>query len=69
MEIGRMGTIVHDMLVKIRVAYTSQDRHAFDEVEKMDDQIDLLREYIIHYLVRSVSSIYQQSRNMNLFPS
>jgi phosphate:Na+ symporter len=50
MEIGHMGAITRDMLVKIREAFTTQDRHAFEEVEKMDDQIDLLREYIIHYL-------------------
>ena len=50
MEIGRMGAITRDMLVRIREAFTTQDRQAFEEVEKMDDQIDLLREYIIHYL-------------------
>mgnify|MGYP001556980578 CR=1 FL=1 len=50
MEIGRMGAITGDMLVRIREAFTTQDRHALEEVEKMDDQIDLLREYIIHYL-------------------
>ena len=50
MEIGRMGAITRDMLINIREAFTNQDRHAFEEVEKMDDQIDLLREYIIHYL-------------------
>ena len=50
MEIGRMGAISMNMLVKIREAFTTQDRHAFEEVEKMDDQIDLLREFIIHYL-------------------
>jgi phosphate uptake regulator len=48
MELGRMGTITRDMLVKIREAFTAQDRLAFDEVVKMDDQIDLLREFIIH---------------------
>lgn len=50
MEIRRMGMITKDMLVKIREAFTTQDQRAFDEVEKMDDQIDLLREFIIHYL-------------------
>lgn len=50
MEIGRMGMITMDMLVKIREAFITQDQHAFEEVEKMDDKIDLLRDYIIRYL-------------------
>ncbi len=50
MEIKRMGMITKDMLVKIREAFTTQDQRTFDDVEKMDDQIDLLREFIIHYL-------------------
>ena len=51
-EIGHMGGITQAMLVQIREAFAQADREAFKAVEKMDDQIDLLHDYIIHYLGR-----------------
>ncbi len=51
-EIGHMGGIAEAMLVKVRIAFKEADRAALDEVEKMDDQIDLLHDFIIHYLGR-----------------
>lgn len=51
-EIGHMGGIAQAMLVKVREAFNQSDRAALEEVEKMDDQIDLLHDFIIHYLGR-----------------
>ncbi len=50
MEIARMGEITQAMLVEIHDAFQKEDRTAFENVEKMDDQIDLLHDHIIHYL-------------------
>ncbi len=50
MEIGRMGEITQAMLMEINEAFIKEDRTAFEDIEKMDDQIDLLHDHIIHYL-------------------
>lgn len=49
-EIGHMGVIARDMLVKVREAFNQSDWTALEEIEKMDDQVDLLHDFIIHYL-------------------
>ncbi len=49
-EIGHMGEITQAMLLTVRDAFVKADREALEAVEKMDDQIDLLHDYIIHYL-------------------
>jgi len=51
-EIGHMGGITQAMLVKVREAFSQTDRAALEAVEKMDDQVDLLHDFIIHYLGR-----------------
>lgn len=51
-EIGHMGTITQAMLVKVREAFSQADRAALQAIEKMDDKIDLLHDFIIHYLGR-----------------
>ncbi len=38
------------MLKNTRTAFRTSNRVLLDEVEKMDDQVDLLHERIIHYL-------------------
>ena len=51
-EIGHMGGITLAMLERIREAFSQEDVAAFEAVEKMDDQVDLLHDFIIHYLGR-----------------
>ena len=51
-ELGHMGGISQAMLVKLKEAFNQEDQSALDDVEKMDDQVDLLHDFIIHYLGR-----------------
>jgi phosphate:Na+ symporter len=50
MEIHRMGDIAFNMVEKLRPAMQAGDLRQFDELEKMDDQVDVLQKHIIDYL-------------------
>ncbi len=49
-EFGRMGAIAQEMMLKIREGFIQENFAVLKEVEKMDDQIDLLHDFIINYL-------------------
>jgi phosphate:Na+ symporter len=50
LEIGHMGEIINHMLASTYTAFTQRDRGKFDEVLKMDDQVDILNDAILEYL-------------------
>lgn len=50
MEIGHMGEVLEDMWTRLNEAFESRDRETFDEVARMDDQIDILHGEIVSYL-------------------
>ncbi len=49
-ECHRLGTIALDMVSMIGPALRERDTEHFDELEKLDDQIDVLHENILNYL-------------------
>jgi len=49
-ECHRLGTIALDMVSMIGPALRERDTEHFDELEKLDDQIDVLHESILNYL-------------------
>ena len=50
LEIGHMGESVQSMLTTMMPAVLSGDRDSLKETAKMDDEVDLLHQYIIEYL-------------------
>ena len=50
LEIGHMGEIIDHMLASTYAAFNERDRGKFDEVLKMDDQVDILNDAILKYL-------------------
>jgi phosphate:Na+ symporter len=50
MESQRLGSIAFSMVEKLRPAYQSRDMQQLAELEKMDDQVDVLKEHILEYL-------------------
>jgi phosphate:Na+ symporter len=50
MEIGHMGEVLEAMWSRLSEAFESRDRDRFDEVARMDDQIDILQAAIVGYL-------------------
>jgi phosphate:Na+ symporter len=50
LEIGHMGEIITRMLATTDDAFKQRDRGKFDEVLKMDDQVDILNDAILKYL-------------------
>ena len=50
MEGQRLGGIAFTMLEKLKPAFQSRDMKQLDELEKMDDQVDVLKEHILEYL-------------------
>jgi len=52
LEIGHMGERVEEMLQRAMPAILKGDRETLKEVEKIDDEVDLLDGYIIRFLSR-----------------
>jgi len=50
MEIGHVGEVLEGMWSRLSEAFESRDRETFDEVARMDDQIDILHAEIVGYL-------------------
>jgi len=50
MEGQRLGSIAFTMLEKLKPALQSRDMKQLAELEKMDDQVDVLKEHILEYL-------------------
>ena len=50
MEGQRLGSIAFTMLEKLKPAFQSRDMKQLGELEKMDDQVDVLKEHILEYL-------------------
>ena len=50
MESQRLGSIAFTMLEKLKPAFQSRDMKQLGELEKMDDQVDVLKEHILEYL-------------------
>jgi phosphate:Na+ symporter len=50
MEGQRLGSIAFTMLEKLKPAFQSRDMKQLAELEKMDDQVDVLKEHILEYL-------------------
>jgi len=56
-EIGHMGEVISEMLVRLEEGFLQRDRHKLEEVTMMDDKVDILNEAILEYL----SEIRQQT--------
>jgi len=52
LELGHQGTIVREMLHRVRRAFNSGLRADLEEVVAMDEQVDTLQKHILHYLGR-----------------
>ena len=50
MEIGHVGEVLEGMWSRLTEAFESRDRDTFDEVARMDDQVDILHAEIVGYL-------------------
>ena len=50
LEIARMGEIIQQMLDGLRTGWLGRDRGKLEDVQKMDDQIDVLENEILNYL-------------------
>ncbi len=50
MEIGHVGEVLEGMWSRLSEAFGSRNRDTFDEVARMDDQIDILHAEIVGYL-------------------
>ena len=50
LEIGHMGEVLEAMWGHLSGAFDSRERETFDEVARMDDQIDILHAEIVGYL-------------------
>jgi len=50
MEGQRLGSITFTMIEKLKPAFESRDMKQLAELEKMDDQVDVLKEHILEYL-------------------
>jgi len=50
LELGRLGEVVQDMLGRLPDAFTSGRYEPLEEIEKMDDQVDVLEGAILGYL-------------------
>jgi phosphate:Na+ symporter len=50
MEIGHVGEVLMGMWSRLSEAFGSRNRDTFDEVARMDDQIDILHAEIVGYL-------------------
>ena len=50
MEIGHVGEVLEGMWSRLGEAFESRSRDTFDEVARMDDQIDILHAEIVGYL-------------------
>jgi phosphate:Na+ symporter len=50
METHRLGDIASSMVEKLGPALEAGDTRQLDELEKMDDQVDVLQEHILDYL-------------------
>jgi phosphate:Na+ symporter len=50
METHRLGDIAFSMVEKLGPALQTGDMRQLDELEKMDDQVDVLQEHILNYL-------------------
>lgn len=50
LEIARMGEIVEKMFSNLRLSFLNRDRKILEEVQKMDDQVDILDGEILRYL-------------------
>ncbi len=50
MESQRLGSIAFTMLEKLKPAFQSRDMKQLSELEKKDDQVDVLKEHILEYL-------------------
>ncbi|MCP4409560.1 MAG: Na/Pi cotransporter family protein, partial [Gammaproteobacteria bacterium] len=67
MELGHMGEIVKAMFAKVDEAFANRDRDLFEEVTKMDDQIDLLHEHILSYLSRAGKESLTDKQDREMF--
>ena len=67
-EIARMGEIVQKMFTELREAFLHRDRNKFEEVRKMDDQIDILDGEILRYLadIRTQELSEKESNDVGL---
>ena len=67
-EIARMGEIVQKMFAELRDAFLHRDRNKFEEVRKMDDQIDILDGEILRYLadIRTQELSEKESNDVGL---
>ncbi len=52
LEIARMGDIVANMFSDLRHAFLERDRNKLDQVQRQDDQVDVLEGEILRYLAR-----------------
>jgi phosphate:Na+ symporter len=50
LEARRLGDIASEMVHKLGPAFEARDMRGLDELEKMDDQVDVLQEKILDYL-------------------
>ena len=50
LEIARMGGIIQQMLTELRAGWLERDRGKLEDVQRMDDQIDVLEYEILRYL-------------------
>ncbi len=52
LEIARMGDIVAEMFSGLRQAFLDRDRNKLEQIQRQDDQLDVLEGEILRYLAR-----------------
>jgi phosphate:Na+ symporter len=68
LEIARMGEIVQQMLAGLRAGMLDRERDQLEEVQRMDDQVDVLEGEILRYLgaIRAQSLTEDESAEVAL---
>lgn len=64
LELGHLASITNTMLENIREAFQQRDSNKFDEIAKMDDQVDILHAAITDYLRKlTVQNLTEQEND------
>jgi len=66
LELGHLASITNTMLENIREAFEQRDSNQFDEVAKMDDQVDILHVAITDYLRKLTAQNLTEQENDDL---
>jgi phosphate:Na+ symporter len=64
LELGRLASITDDMLRDIKAAFQQREGNKFDQIARMDDQVDILHADITAYLRKlSVQNLTEQEND------